>query len=433
MSVSEIFLGTNNYYDLFANSLTLRHPNYGPTGPTGPTSSNPGPQGPQGATGAQGATGSSGVIGIAAPSNAIDDNGLILSGNVLAAEYATGIRSGIISQIAQSFGGNKTFNGTVGVKALLLPTTADINTGTIQLNNTSFVHGYGTNNTFTGLNSGNYTLTGSSDCGYGHLCLNALTTGQANSVYGDSSGKVLTTGSGNCFYGNASGFSAIDTIGDILIGQNAAISLQSGQEVIAIGNNVLPSSTNVSNAIEISNGTIGNLASNEIRIGMSSTNKCFLRGIASITPPGTPQMVIIDPATHQLGSESIDNFTTQNYTMTLDSGTITTSTVRGVSTASIPLSLTKIGNAVTLVVPAFKINSQSGSASTVNFTGVGALPLAYRPTYPMSFEVSILDNAVFKNAILYVDANGFVSVQIGPAFTLPTGFSYDVGVSWIVI
>lgn len=81
MSVSEIFLDTNNYYDLFCNSITTREPiiagergatgqtgiqgptGSGQTGPTGPT----GQTGPQGApgtlTGTTGPTGAQGLIG----------------------------------------------------------------------------------------------------------------------------------------------------------------------------------------------------------------------------------------------------------------------------------------------------------------------------------------------------------------------------------
>lgn len=75
MSVSEIFLGTDNYYDLFCNSITTRVPivatgSTGPTGPsgapgtpggpTGPTGPSGGDDGPTGPTGIQGPTGESG-------------------------------------------------------------------------------------------------------------------------------------------------------------------------------------------------------------------------------------------------------------------------------------------------------------------------------------------------------------------------------------
>lgn len=68
MSVSEIFLDTNNYYDLFCNSITTRVPvtagitgNTGPTGPAGPTGS--GSTGPTGQTGIAGPTGEVGTAG----------------------------------------------------------------------------------------------------------------------------------------------------------------------------------------------------------------------------------------------------------------------------------------------------------------------------------------------------------------------------------
>lgn len=66
MSVSEIFLGTENYYDLYCNSITTRVPitaigNTGSTGITGATGTPNGPTGPTGALG--GPTGSTGPTG----------------------------------------------------------------------------------------------------------------------------------------------------------------------------------------------------------------------------------------------------------------------------------------------------------------------------------------------------------------------------------
>lgn len=72
MSISEIFLGTDNYYDIFVNSLTTREPIGGQTGGiTGPR----GNTGPRGDTGATGATGRNGINGINGTTGATGQTG----------------------------------------------------------------------------------------------------------------------------------------------------------------------------------------------------------------------------------------------------------------------------------------------------------------------------------------------------------------------
>lgn len=71
MSSSEIFLGTENYYDLYCNSITTRVPiiavgttgSQGATGATGTPNGPTGPRGISGPTGITGPTGSKGATG----------------------------------------------------------------------------------------------------------------------------------------------------------------------------------------------------------------------------------------------------------------------------------------------------------------------------------------------------------------------------------
>ncbi len=392
----------------------------GAAGPTGPSSGVTGP------TGAAGATGSAGIASIGTAVNAIDNDVLTLTGTVLNAQFATTSRPGVLSAAAQAISGAKTFDSAVTALRLVsttdltanyiaLPTTSSATIGCIQKNSLPFIHGYGSDNLFVGVNSGNFT-----------------TTGVSNACIGTSTGKALTNGNINVLVGQSSGFSLTSGIGNVMIGANAGINVATADNCIAIGTNVLAANVSGNNIIEISNGTIGNAAAGDIRIGYSTSTACFVRGIASVAPGGTPQMVIINPSTHKLGSQSIDNITTTNFTPTLDSGSILSSNVRGSSGTVIPITLTKVGSAVTMIIPAFQVLSQSGAAATINYTGVSAIAAAFRPTYALTFPTTVQNNSVYAAAIIYVTTGGLVSMQLltGAAFTPTTGNNYDIPVCW---
>ncbi len=106
---------------------------------------------------------------------------------------------------------------------LKLPNTTNTPTGQIQFNGIRFVHNFGNTNTFIGGNSGNTTLSATSNVGIGTGSLTGLTTaggfncaggvsslaattsGATNSAWGFQSGLQLLTGSNNCFFGTNSG------------------------------------------------------------------------------------------------------------------------------------------------------------------------------------------------------------------------------------
>lgn len=90
----------------------------------------------------------------------------------------------------------------------------DTTTTVIRLNGQRFIHNYkgtGTsgNNTFIGLEAGNFTMSGSStqasyNTGVGYRSLYSLTTGGANSAFGSGSLLLNTTGYGNSAFGYGS-------------------------------------------------------------------------------------------------------------------------------------------------------------------------------------------------------------------------------------
>lgn len=90
----------------------------------------------------------------------------------------------------------------------------DTTTTVIRLNGQRFIHNYkgtGTlgNNTFIGLEAGNFTMSGSDiqasyNTGVGYRSLYSLTTGDANSAFGSGSLLLNTTGYWNSAFGSAS-------------------------------------------------------------------------------------------------------------------------------------------------------------------------------------------------------------------------------------
>jgi hypothetical protein len=79
-------------------------------------------------------------------------------------------------------------------------------TGNIEKAGSSFIHNFGTNNTFVGVNAGNYTTSGTGrNSAFGTSALTLITTGSNNIAIGYQAGQTLTTGSGNIYINAAAG------------------------------------------------------------------------------------------------------------------------------------------------------------------------------------------------------------------------------------
>lgn len=122
---------------------------------------------------------------------------------------------------------------------LRLPTTTST-TGTIKLGADRFIHTYGTDNTFVGINAGNFSLTGAAlnntALGYyalsdvtsgpnntaiGRAALNSNTTGYSNVAVGANNLINNTTGWRNTAIGHAAGQAIVSGTGNVFIGHDA--------------------------------------------------------------------------------------------------------------------------------------------------------------------------------------------------------------------
>lgn len=168
-------------------------------------------------------------------------------------------------QTCTSGGGNT----AVGALTLKLLTTGNTNTAIGRFAGAQIVDG--DSNVLIGSSCGTAVNTGDSNVGVGTLSLSFLTSGSLNTSIGRSSGGLLLSGSGNLYLGNSAG------------------SLNNGAE----SNNIYLLNTGVA------------AESSTIRIGSVTQTSCFISGIASNIPSGTPQAVIFDPLTGELGEGQV--------------------------------------------------------------------------------------------------------------------------------
>lgn len=382
-----------------------------------------------------------GNVTLAAVGGVANANGASLTGQILNLQPANATLPGVLTAGTQSIGGTKNFIDDItadniqGVTSLtgptlILPITTSISSGTIQQAvGVPLLHTAGTNNAFYGSNSGNFTLTGDRVIGIGRNTGFALTTGNQLVCVGDSAGGSLTTGGFGVLVGTSAGGALTTGINNVMVGPYSGAGVTTGGGNIFIGQSSgFSSAATCANAISITNDSIGTCITGDIRIGLSASLACYIAALSPVL--STPSsMLVYNSSTRQVGSANYSKVTT-NYTVTLDAGTITSSTVRGVSTAILPITLTRTGDTVTMVIPAFTLVTQSAAASTINLTGVGLLAATYRPTYNMSFIAATTNNAAITMGVIYVTAGGAVSWQVGPPFIVPTGSVYDLAFSW---
>jgi trimeric autotransporter adhesin len=169
-------------------------------------------------------------VGTAAPTAKLDVAGglkataFTLTGNGAAAgKVLTSDATGVASwQTAAGGGGAATLGAntfsatqTISNGNLVLPTTTSFSSGLILQNDAPLIHSFGTSNTFIGLYSGNFTLTGTANTGMGKSALSGLGLGDGNSaigfeaLYGNLGGSFNTASGYRALYANLTGSSNV--------------------------------------------------------------------------------------------------------------------------------------------------------------------------------------------------------------------------------
>jgi hypothetical protein len=172
--------------------------------------------------------------------------------------------------------------GTVPLVAL--PQTTSSTAGVLSIDNEPFLHAYGSENTFVGAGSGNFTLTGSENAGMGTDALASLTTGAENLAMGSGALPANTAGGQNVALG-ASALSS-NILGNYNVAAGfSALGSATGSSNTAVGDSAGSSITTGSNNIDIGSGVTGTATdSGVIRIGAPATaTAAYFAGIYNVT------------------------------------------------------------------------------------------------------------------------------------------------------
>jgi trimeric autotransporter adhesin len=128
-------------------------------------------------------------------------------------------------------------------KSLVIPHTTDSTLGVIFKGSDRFIHNYGTNNIFMGINSGNFTMTGSYNIAIGDQSLFLNVDGSWNTVIGQFSLVSNTSGYQNSAVGLYSLVSNTSGYQNTAMGVNSLYYNTTGYDNIALGGESLSLNT----------------------------------------------------------------------------------------------------------------------------------------------------------------------------------------------
>ena len=160
------------------------------------------------------------------------------------------------------------------LRNLRLENTTNPDLGVIFKGSQRFIHTFGANNTFIGINSGNFTTTGTYNSAMGDQSLFSITTGNYNAAFGVNTLFSNTTGERNTALGIGSLYANTSGNYNTAIGNGSLSSNIVGAQNTALGNQSLSSNTEGVNNLALgyqalSNNTTGD---NNVSTGAYSLN-----------------------------------------------------------------------------------------------------------------------------------------------------------------
>jgi len=263
-------------------------------------------------------------------------------------------------------------------------TNAGATQGIYQIGGVNFLFGYGPTNTFVGDSAGNTSLNpllSVRNIGVGVNSSQGLTSGANNTALGAESLNVGASATNNVAVGYLSLTALTSGDSNIAVGTQSLQNLVTGLDNIAIG----LAAGSALNGAQSSNIYIGNIGDsgdgNTIRIGTQGSSageqdSCYIAGIGGVTPGGTPQFVVVDPATGQMGSalhtgaiETIDgnSGTISGTTVTIEGGDNITTTGDNAQTMTVAVSGTTDHS--------LQLGNASGSLTSLGVALDGQLPI----------------------------------------------------------
>ncbi len=179
-------------------------------------------------------------------------------------------------------------NLTVTAGNIEIPVTSTSINGVITTGGTKFIHQYGLRNTFVGLSSGNFTLSGTNTTALGFSALASWDGGTNNTFIGSESGVNFESGSFNTVIGGVSLANSSVGNNNIAIGYNSALVYTGGEE---------------DNIIIGSLGGYGDIGA--IRIGTTGTHlTTTISGIDGVNV-GSGVVKVVTMNSDQLGTANI--------------------------------------------------------------------------------------------------------------------------------
>ncbi len=160
-------------------------------------------------------------------------------------------------------------------KNFRLPKTTSSSVGVIYSGEKRFIHNYGYNNFFAGVNAGNFTMeNGVSNVGIGAGVLNSNTEGDNNTAVGNGALSLNTAGYENTAIGNAALYKNTLGYDNSAIGKHALYNNTGGVGNVAVGeyalnNNQLGNYNTAVGAFALEqNGNDGTARGNNVAVGM---------------------------------------------------------------------------------------------------------------------------------------------------------------------
>jgi len=200
------------------------------------------------------------------------------------------------------------------------PDTTARDVGTITKPGGAFLHNFGINSTFLGVNAGNFVSGGSNNTGVGHLALNKNSSGQDNTAVGALALSNTLSGIDNTAIGYAAAYGNTTGFLNVAVGLHALLTNAGGAANTAVGNRSLYNATGNLNialgyeaGFNLTTGTynvhIGNPGNTSddktIRIGdMAIQAKAFLAAVRGVSTGMNDAVNVVVDSNGQLGTIS---------------------------------------------------------------------------------------------------------------------------------
>jgi hypothetical protein len=395
-------------------------------------------------------------------------NGGNINGNTLTLSAADGTKPGLVSTVAQTIAGAKTFsadilinndvrvgkgvagnttNTVIGKLALGgTSTVGNINNTAIGISamqnsdgtgsyntavgaNSAFFNNSGSNNTYLGYQTGYYTTSGTKNVAIGSGALYGSTTGNYltgagnNAIGFEAMKNISTTAADNIALGLSAGANLTTGTKNIFIGSLAGSSFSTGSSAnstglnsVLIGYDVRPNGNAETNEIVISgyNGTAGTvgLGSNTTLIGSSATTNARIMGelnLPSTTASSSTNSgaLTVGGGAGIAGNINVGGTATISSTLSAGATTLASSSITGNQTVGGTLGVT----GATTLTGATTISNTTASTSTTTGAlkvvgGAGIVGNVY-----IGGTLSIAGGSPAAGKVLTSDANGVASWQ----------------------